>query len=92
MLQLMGHTHLVTPTQEICFTPTELGKRRCVNARTMNRAIAAAGLQELINTHWVPTEKGRKHAVVLDTGKAHGSGAPIQQVKWLDSVLSEVTL
>lgn len=92
LLALAGHTHLVTPTQEICFTPTELGHRRCVSARTMNRAIAAAGLQELVGTHWVPTEKGRAHAVVLDTGKMHGSGTPIQQVKWRDSVISELAL
>ena len=92
LLQLAGHTHLVTPSQEIYYTPTELGNRRCVKAHTMNRALADAGLQERIGDHWVPTEKGRTHAVVLDTGKAHGSGAPIQQVKWRDSVLGEVAL
>lgn len=92
LLQLAGHTHLVTPSQEIYYTPTELGNRRCVKAHTMNRALADAGLQERIGDHWVPTEKGRTHAVVLDTGKAHGSGVPIQQVKWRDSVLGEVAL
>lgn len=92
LLQLAGHTHLVTPTQELCYTPTELGHRQCINAKTFNRKLADAGLQERIGEHWVPTEKGRAHAVVLDTGKAHGSGAPIQQVKWRDSVLGEVAL
>jgi hypothetical protein len=92
LLQLAGHTHLVTPSQEICFTPTELGNRRCVKAHTMNRALADAGLQERIGKHWVPTEKGRPHAVVTDTGKAHGDGAPVQQVKWRDSVLAEIAL
>lgn len=92
ILALAGQQHLPTPDQEICFTPTELGNRRCVKAHTMNRALADAGLQERIGEHWVPTAKGRPHAVVLDTGKAHGSGAPIQQVKWKDSVLAEVAL
>ena len=92
LLQLAGHTHLPTPTQEICYTPTELGSRRCVKAATMNRAIAEAGLQERVGEHWVPTAKGRPHAVVLDTGKAHGNGTPIQQVKWRDSVLAEIAL
>jgi hypothetical protein len=92
LLALAGHTHLVTPTQEICFTPTELGNRRCVKAHTMNRALADAGLQERVGKHWVPTEKGRPHAVVMDSGKAHGDGAPIQQVKWRDSVLAEIAL
>lgn len=92
LLALAGHTHLVTPTQEICYTPTELGHRRCVSPRTMNRAITDAGLQESIGGHWVPTEKGRPHAVVLDTSRHHGSGTPIQQVKWRDSVLGEIAL
>jgi hypothetical protein len=92
LLALAGQQHLPTPDQEICFTPTELGNRRCVKAHTMNRALADAGLQERIGEHWVPTAKGRPHAVVLDTGKAHGNGTPIQQVKWKDSVLAEVAL
>lgn len=92
LLQLAGHTHLPTPTQEICYTPTELGRRFCQSAKAFNRRLADAGLQEHISGHWVPTDKGRAHAVVLDTGKAHSSGTPIQQVKWLDSVLGEVAL
>jgi hypothetical protein len=92
LLALAGQQHLPTPDQEICFTPTELGNRRCVKAHTMNRALADAGLQERIGEHWVPTAKGRPHAVVLDTGKSHGNGTPIQQVKWKDSVLAEVAL
>jgi hypothetical protein len=92
LLAMAGQQHLPTPDQEICYTPTELGNRRCVKAHTMNRALADAGLQERVGEHWVPTAKGRPHAVVLDTGKAHGNGTPIQQVKWKDSVLSEVAL
>jgi hypothetical protein len=92
ILALAGQQHLPTPDQEICFTPTELGHRRCISAKTFNRNLADAGLQERIGEHWVPTAKGRPHAVVLDTGKAHGNGTPIQQVKWKDSVLAEVAL
>jgi hypothetical protein len=89
-LALAGHTHLVTPTQELCFTPTELGSRRCMSAKGFNIHLAQRGLQERISGHWVPTAKGAPFAVVLDTGKAHGNGTPIQQVKWIDSVMSEV--
>lgn len=92
LLALAGQQHLPTPGQEICFTPTELGKRFCQSAVSFNRRITEAGLQERVGKHWVPTAKGRPHAVVLDTGKAHGSGTPIQQVKWKDSVLAEVAL
>ena len=92
MLQLMDRTHLATPGQEVYFTPTELGRRFVKSAKDFNQLLAQAGLQDMVAGHWVPTEKGRAHAVVLDTGKAHGSGAPIQQVKWRDSVLGEVAL
>jgi hypothetical protein len=92
LLAMAGQSHLPTPSQRICFTPTELGKRFCQSAITFNRRLADAGPQEHIGGHWVPTEKGRPHAVVLDTGKAHGNGTPIQQVKWTDSVLAEIAL
>ena len=92
MLQLMDRTHLATPGQEVYFTPTELGSRFVKSAKAFNQLLVQAGLQENIAGHWVPTEKGRVHAYIMDTGKAHGSGAPIQQVKWRDSVLGEVAL
>jgi hypothetical protein len=92
MLQLMERTHLAAPDQEIVYTPTELGRRFVKSAKAFNQLLADAGLQQNVAGHWVLTEKGRPHASVLDAGKAHGSGAPIQQVKWRDSVLGEVAL
>ncbi|WP_240453380.1 KilA-N domain-containing protein [Janthinobacterium agaricidamnosum] len=92
MLQLMERTHLATPSQEIYYTPTELGSRFVKSGKSFNQLLVQAGLQENIAGHWVPTEKGREHAYVMDTGKAHASGTPIQQVKWRDSVLAEVAL
>lgn len=92
LLALAGHTHLPTPSQQICFTPTELGRRFVQSAKAFNRRLFDAGLQVNVSGHWVPTDRGAPHAVVLDTGKAHSSGTPIQQVKWLDTVLQEVAL
>ena len=92
MLQLMDRTHLATPSQEIYYTPTELGSRFVKSGKAFNQLLVQAGLQENIAGHWVPTEKGRAHAFVADAGKAHSSGTPIQQVKWRDSVLAEVAL
>lgn len=90
LMQTMDVTHLVTPTQEICYTPTELGSRLCLSAKSFNRRLEERGMQERQGQHWVPTDKGKKFAVVLDTGKAHSNGAPIQQVKWTDRVMEEV--
>jgi hypothetical protein len=92
MLQLMERTHLASASQEIYYTPTELGSRFVKSAKAFNQLLVQAGLQENIAGHWVPTKKGREHAYVMDTGKAHSSGTPIQQVKWRDSVLAEVAL
>lgn len=92
ILHLMDRTHLARPGQEISFTLTELGSRFVKSAKAFNQLLVQAGLQENIVGHWVPTEKGCAHAFVMDTGEVHGSGAPIQQLKWRDSVLAEVAL
>lgn len=92
VLALMGQTHLTAEVQELCFTPTELGSRLCMSAKAFNQRLAERGMQALINTRWVPTDKGMAHAVILDTGKSHGTGTPIQQVKWRDTVLEEVAI
>lgn len=90
MLALMDATHLKSATQSLHFTPTELGKRLCISAVTFNRKLADAGLQERVSGHWSPTSRGKPYAVVLDTGRAHESGTPVQQVKWIEAVLDEV--
>jgi hypothetical protein len=92
MLQLMEATHLRAEKQELIFTPTELGKRYCLTGMQFNSRLRDAGLQVRVNDAWVPTDKGKQYSTVLDTGKKHGSGAPVQQVKWSDSVLGEVTI
>lgn len=91
MLALMGQTHLAAEVQELCFTPSELGARLCLSGIKFNQRLAERGMQERINGIWVPTDKGAAHSRILDTGKSHGGGTPIQQVKWLESVMVEVT-
>lgn len=65
MLALMGATHLPTPTQEICYTPTELGSRRCMSAKMFNRVLADYGLQERIGGRQVL--KAHHHGVGVET-------------------------
>lgn len=86
-LHLMGATHLLAGNQNRHFTPTELGERFHMNGREMNIALEAAGLQTKHGKQWMPTVKGRAYAVLLDTTKRHGSGTPIQQLKWTADVL-----
>ena len=90
VLQLLGQTHLEAEKQELYYTPTELGTRIAVSGRGFNTMLAEAGLQTKLGEHWQPTPAGEKYCRVLDTGKRHGSGAMIQQVKWSETVLPYV--
>ena len=89
VLQLMGRTHIEASNQEsLYFTPTELGRRCGTSARGMNLLLAEAGLQMKRDEQWEVTDAGQNFARIYDTGKKHGSGVPIQQVKWSAEVLS----
>lgn len=84
----LGQIHLEAEKQDTqFFTPTELGKRIGASARGVNLLLAEAGLQMKRGDVWEVTEAGREFARILDTGKRHGSGVPIQQVKWSATVL-----
>lgn len=87
-LSLMGTTHLIADKQVMHFTPTDLGKRLGTSAHKFNLMLMSAGLQTNRMGVWIPTEAGKPYAVVMDTGKKHGSGTPIQQVKWTEDVLA----
>ncbi|MGJ7490200.1 BRO-N domain-containing protein [Variovorax sp. ZT4R33] len=84
----LGQIHLEAEKQDTqFFTPTELGKRIGASARGVNLLLAEAGMQMKRGDVWEVTEAGREFARILDTGKRHGSGVPIQQIKWSPSVL-----
>lgn len=90
VLQLLGHTHLDSETQTLFFTPTELGERMGISGRKFNMLLAEAGLQAKKGEHWCPMATAEGFVRVLDTGKRHGDGTMIQQVKWSDAVLKLV--
>lgn len=88
LLALMGQTHLEAENQNtMYFTPTELGERIGVSARKLNLLLAEAGFQMKRGEVWEATETGKDFARIYDTGKRHGSGVPIQQIKWAATVL-----
>ncbi|MFC4821139.1 KilA-N domain-containing protein [Dokdonella ginsengisoli] len=91
-LALIGETQLVATEQVRHYTPTELGKRYGESGQAFNRRLEHAGLQ-IRNTArgWTATPKGEPFAVLLDTGKAHSNGTPIQQLRWLESVMDALT-
>lgn len=89
LLQQLGHTHLEAENQEArFFTPTELGKMMGgFSAQKVNLLLAGAGLQAKAGEYWRPLEPGKDFARLFDTGKRHGDGTPVQQVKWSEAVL-----
>jgi len=89
VLKLLGQTHIAADNQDaLYFTPTELGKRIGTSARGMNLLLAEAGFQMKRSDAWEVTEAGKDFARIYDTGKKHGSGVPIQQIKWAANVLT----
>ncbi|WP_422461772.1 MULTISPECIES: hypothetical protein [unclassified Endozoicomonas] len=91
-LEAMGQKQLVAPVQAMTFTPTQLGQMMTPtqDPRQVNKSLEAAGLQLKIDSQWVPTDQGQPLCEILDTGKAHNSGAPVKQVKWYQAVLDRL--
>lgn len=89
LLQQLGHTHLEAESQDaLFFTPTELGQMLGgLSGRKVNLLLAEAGMQAKRGDEWEALEAGQAFARIYDTGKKHGSGVPIQQVKWSSAVL-----
>lgn len=88
VMQLLGHTHMEAEQQVMFFTPTELGDRLGVSGRKFNMLLAEAGLQAKKGEVWVPLTAAEGFCRVMDTGKRHGDGTMIQQIKWADNVLA----
>ncbi len=84
LMQQLGHTHLEAEKQDHWYTPTELGKQMTppVSARQVNLLLAEAGLQFKRGDVWEASEAGKDFARIYDTGKRHGSGVPVTQMKW----------
>lgn len=91
-LALIGQVHLIAEDQVRHYTPTELGKEMGESAQAFNRRLEKSGLQvKSIHGDWQPTDAGLPFGVLLDTGKKHSNGTPIQQWKWLHTVLDRLT-
>lgn len=80
---------LVAPKQQQLLTPTQIGKELGLSGRKVNLMLAGLGLQRRIGDVWEPTEDGKaRGAVLMDTGKRHGDGAPVRQLKWPSDVVN----
>lgn len=93
-LELLGQKQITCEIQEIRLSPTALGKMMGgLSSQKTNQLLEKAELQEAFRDAknkkcWKPTEKGKRFCVLTDTNKKHSDGRPVQQLMWLESVLS----
>lgn len=74
---------LVAPQPKQLLTPTQLGQSKGLSGIKVNKRLAELGYQVKTEAGWEPTELGlTKGAVMQDTGKKHGNGTPVRQLKW----------
>lgn len=81
---------LVSPQQKQLLTPTQIGKELGgISGRKVNLMLAGLGLQQRVGEAWEPTEEGTaRGGVLMDTGKRHGDGTPVRQLKWPSDVVA----
>jgi phage regulator Rha-like protein len=92
LLEPLGATHLLADQRGMTYTPTELGKM-CdppLSAIKLNLALESAGLQKRDMGQWMPSDKAATLCEWLDTGKRHGDGTPVKQLKWFKAVLEQI--
>ncbi|EIM14220.1 KilA-N domain-containing protein [Pseudomonas chlororaphis] len=91
VMEMAGVKRLVNESQELNYTPTELGAKFGMTAVSMNKLLADCGLQHQVlykpgKKRWEVTPDGKLFAVITDTGKKHSDGKPVQQILWKESV------
>ena len=95
MLALINSTHLVSESQEIHLTPSDIGVKLGLSGQAVNKLLESEGLQTSYRDHknrihWNPIDDGKSLAVLKDTGKVHSDGTPITQVFWRESVMERL--
>lgn len=91
VMEMAGVRRLENESQEMNFTPTELGAKFGMSAVSMNKLLADCGLQHHViykpgKKRWEVTPDGKLFAVITDTSKKHSDGKPVQQILWKESV------
>ncbi len=96
-MEVMETTHLISDKKEIHMTPSDIGKQIGLSGQKANKLLERLGFQKSSRDYknrlkWAVTEMGKKYAVLKDTGKKHGSGTPVLQLFWLESVMDHLKL
>jgi len=91
---LLGVESLPAPRNEALLSPSDVAQRLGMkSSQAVNKRLCELWLQSQHRDHkgrvyYEPTEAGTAGgAVMVDTGKKHGDGAPVRQLRWSSSIL-----
>lgn len=93
-MELLELPALTSAQANLAFSPQQLGARFKMSAQTFNKLLMRCGFQtkapEGESPAWRSTPKGDPFCSYEDTGRQHNSGAPVQVLRWKESVLDEI--
>jgi prophage antirepressor-like protein len=81
-LMLLGHDAILSESQEHWHKATDIGELIGRSAQAVNKLLELSGLQHKLLDKWTPTESGKEYSRLFDTGKKHGDGTAVTQLKW----------
>jgi prophage antirepressor-like protein len=92
VLENIGATHLLAESKDVLLTVSDIGKQIGLSGQKVNRLLEESGFVISFRDYknkkqYELTERGEKVAEVLDTGKKHGNGTPVKQIKWRTSIV-----
>lgn len=83
-----------TNTVEVVYlTPTSIGERLGIRARTVNAALIRMGLQfQNVNSakgepSYLPTEEGKPYSMMTVASGSNGDATTYQHLKWSERIL-----
>lgn len=92
VLDNLGATALVSETKDTLLTASDIGKQIGLSGMKVNILLEEKGMIKSFRDHkdrkqYEITDDGEKFGEYLDTGKKHGDGTPVKQIKWYSRIL-----
>jgi hypothetical protein len=91
---MMGIPSLEAPEAEQHLNVSDIGRRldgrsgKAVNQLLKERGFQTDHRNAKGDLIWEPTKAGGRFAVMVDTGKKQGDGAPVRQLRWRSGILT----
>lgn len=88
----LGATHLLSADREALLTASDIGEQIGLSGQKVNILLEKKGLVLSFRDHknrkqYEMTEDGARFGETMDTGKKHGDGTPVKQIKWYSRIV-----